>query len=283
MCSSDLGTPLMRGRYFAESDDAKSQLVVIVNREFAEHYWPRQDPIGKRMRLGTPKLKTPWLTVVGEVGDAKLISPDADAGEQFYQPVAQLEASAGPYASPTDLNGNTGFIVLRSLLPPSRMENVLRATVQSVDPQLPLAKVQTMEQVVSQAKAPRRITTALISIFALAAVFLAVLGIYGVSAFSVELRLKEIGIRMALGSPRGRVMSLVVLSGIKLAGVGCILGFAGAVGTSNIVRSFLFQVSPFDPFVIVSTVSAALALALVASAFPAYQAASINPGQVLRQ
>ena len=90
-----IGIPLIRGRYFTESDNADNQLVVIVNHEFAEHYWPHQDPIGKRMRIGTLKSGTPWMTVVGEVADAKLTSPDADASEQFYQPVAQLEKDAG--------------------------------------------------------------------------------------------------------------------------------------------------------------------------------------------
>lgn len=98
--------------HFTESDNADNQLVIIVNREFAEHYWPHQDPIGKRMRIGTLKAPTPWMTVVGEVADAKLTSPDADASEQFYQPVAQLEKDAGPLAQPTDINGNGNYIVL---------------------------------------------------------------------------------------------------------------------------------------------------------------------------
>src|SRR5277367_6505460 len=108
------------------------------------------------MRIGTLKAGTPWLTVVGEVADAKLTSPDADASEQFYLPVAQLEKDAGLLASPSDLNGNNGYIVLRSALPPEQMENALRATVRSIDTQLPLNQVQTMEQIVSLSEAPRR-------------------------------------------------------------------------------------------------------------------------------
>jgi hypothetical protein len=131
----------------------------------------------------TLKSGTPGLTVVGEVADAKLTSPDADASEQFYQPVAQLEKDAGRLALPTDLNGNGGYMVLRSALPPEQLENVLRATVRSIDVQLPLTQVQTMEQVVSQSEAPRRFNTIIISSFALAAVLLAVLGIYSIIAF----------------------------------------------------------------------------------------------------
>jgi hypothetical protein len=149
------------------------------------------------------------MTVIGEVADAKLTSPDADATEQFYQPVAQLEKDIGHYASPTDLNGNGGYIVLRSALPPEQTENVLRATVRSIDVQLPLTQVQTMEEVVSLSEAPRRFNTVVISSFAFAAVLLAVLGIYSIIAFSVASRVQEMAIRMALGSQRSHIVRLI--------------------------------------------------------------------------
>ncbi|MGC2581247.1 MAG: ABC transporter permease, partial [Acidobacteriaceae bacterium] len=244
-----MGIPLLRGRYFTEADDANSQLVVIVNHEFAQHYWPGQDPIGKRMRTGMVKSATPWMTVVGEVADAKLNSPDADAHEQFYAPVAQLEKDAGAYAQPTDLNGNSLYIVLRSALPPEQMENAMRAVVRNLDPQLPLTQVQTMDEVVAQSEAPRRFNTIIISSFALAAVLLAVLGIYSIIAFSVASRVQEMAIRMALGSQRSHIVRLVAVSGLKLAAVGCVLGLAGAAAAARILRSFLFGVSPFDPVV----------------------------------
>ena len=106
--------PLLRGRFFTEADKADSQLVVIVNRKLAQHYWPGQDPLGKRLRVGTPEMQTPWLMVVGEIADVKLNSPDSDAKEQFYQPEMQAEASIGALADPADLNGNGGYIVFRS-------------------------------------------------------------------------------------------------------------------------------------------------------------------------
>jgi predicted permease len=277
-----IGTPLIRGRYFTESDNANSQPVVIVNHEFAEHYWPHQDPIGKRMRIGTLKSGTSWMTVVGEVADAKLTSPDADASEQFYQPVAQLEKDAGSVALPTDLNGNGGYIVLRSALPPEQMENALRATVRSIDAQLPLTQVQTMEQVVAQSEASRRFNTIIISSFALAAVLLAVLGIYSIIAFSVASRVQEMAIRMALGSQRSHIVRLILVSGLKLAAIGCVLGLAGAVAASSVLRSFLFHVSPFDPVVMILTAIAVFVLAIAASAIPARRAASVDPLQALR-
>jgi putative ABC transport system permease protein len=278
-----IGTPLIRGRYFTESDNnAQSQLVIIVNHEFAEHYWPNQDPIGKRMRVGTLKSGTPWMIVVGEVADAKLRSPDADASEQFYQPVAQLERDAGPAALPTDLNGNSGYVVLRSALPPEQMENALRATVRSIDAQLPLIQVQTMEKVVAQSEATRRFNTIIISSFALAAVLLSVLGIYSIIAFSVASRVQEMAIRMALGSQRSHIIRLVVVSGLKLAAIGCALGLAGAAAASSVLRSFLFHVSPFDPVVMILTAIAVFVLALLASALPARRAASVDLIQALR-
>ncbi len=277
-----MGIPLLQGRYFTEADDANSQLVVIVNHEFAQHYWRGQNPIGKRMRVGTMKTNTPWMTVVGVVADAKLTRPDADASEQFYQPVAQLEKDAGAFAQPTDLNGNGGYIVLRSAVPPEQMENAMRTVVRNIDPQLPLTQVQTMDQVVAQSEAPRRFNTVIISSFALAAVMLAVLGIYSIIAFSVASRVQEMAIRMALGSQRGDIMRLVAMSGLKLAAIGCVLGLAGAAGASKIVRSFLFDVSPFDPLVLILATVAIFALALAASALPARRAASVDPLQALR-
>jgi predicted lysophospholipase L1 biosynthesis ABC-type transport system permease subunit len=222
------------------------------------------------------------MTVVGEVADVKLTSPDTDAGEQFYQPVAQLEKDNGADASPTDINGNGGFIVLRSALPPQQMENALRATVRSIDPRLPLTRVQTMEQVVSSSEAPRRFNTVIISGFAVAAVLLAVLGVYSVIAFSVVARVQEMAIRMALGSQRAGIMRLILQSGMKLAAIGCALGLAGAVAASGLLRSFLFGVSPFDPLTMIMAAIVVFLLALVASALPALRAASIDPTQALR-
>jgi predicted permease len=279
---SAIGMRLLRGRFFAPSDNATGQLVVIVNHEFAEHSWPHQDPIGKRLRLGTQHQKTPWLTVVGEVADAKLSSPDADAGEQYYQPVAQVSKDLGPLASPIDINGNGGFIILRSALPPQQMESALRAIVHSLDSRLPLTQLQTMQQVVSASEAPRRFNTAIISTFALAAVLLAVLGIYSVIAFSVASRVQEMAIRMALGSQRSGIVGLILQSGMKLASVGCAIGLAGALAASGLLRSFLFGVSPFDPAVMIVSTIAVFLVAGVASALPARRAASIDPMQALR-
>ncbi|MGA8742315.1 MAG: ABC transporter permease [Terracidiphilus sp.] len=277
-----MGIRLVRGRFFTEADHAGTQLVVIVNHKFAQHYLPNQDPIGKRVRVGTQQMQTPWLTVVGEISDTQLLSPDNPATEQYYMPVDQSEEAIGALAQPGDLNGNGGYIALRSAVPPEQMENALRSTVRSIDPLLPLTQVQTMEQVVSDSEASRRFNTVLISSFAFAAVLLAILGIYSVIAFSVASRVQEMAIRMTLGSQRSAIVRLVIESGAKLAAIGCVIGLAGAVAGSGLLKSMLFGVSPFDPLVLTLAAVGVLLLAVVASTLPAIRAASINPMQALR-
>ena len=279
---SAMGIRLLRGRVFTEADHAGTQLAVIVNHKYAQHFWPNQDPIGKRIRIGTPQMQTPWLTVVGEVSDTQLLSPDNPATEQYYISVDQAEDVIGTLGQPTDLNGNGGYIVLRSALPPEQMENALRTTIRSLDPLLPLTQVQTMEQVVAESEASRRFNTVLISSFAFAAVLLAVLGIYSVIAFSVASRVQEMAIRMTLGSQRSSIVRLVIESGAKLAVIGCIIGLAGAAAASSLLKSMLFGVSPFDPLVLTLAAIGVLVLAVVASTPPAFRAAAIDPMQALR-
>jgi hypothetical protein len=254
----------------------------MTNHKLAEHYWPGQDPIGKRLRLGTADVKSPWLTIVGEVADVKQDSPDVDTQEQYYEPVEQYKTSTGQLAGPTDLYGNSGYIAVRTTLAPEQMENALRSTVRSLDPQLALAQIQTMERTVSDSEAPRRFNTAVIAAFAGGAVLLAVLGIYSVIAFSVELRVREIAIRMALGSQRKGIVRLILRSALLLAAIGCVAGVLGALAVSRLMGSLLFQVNPFDPLVLAFAAVALLFVVLTASALPAIQAASISPTKALR-
>jgi predicted permease len=273
---------LLAGRFFTPNDTADTQLVAIVNHKFAQHFWLNGDPIGKRFRLGMMETQTPWMTIVGEVADVKENSPDQPTKEQWYQPVKQFEKSIGALGSPTDVNGNFGYIALRTAVPPEQMANTLRETVRSIDAQLPLNQVQTMEHAVSDSEAPRRFNTAVISAFALAAVLLAALGIYSVIAFSAALRVQEMAIRMALGSQRSGILRLVFASAAKLAAIGCAIGLLGAAAASHLLRSLLFEVSPFDPIVLVLAAVSVLLLAMLASLLPAQRAASINPMSALR-
>jgi len=276
------GIPIIRGRGFTPADDANAPLAVIVNRTLAEHYWPGQDPIGKRLHRGPMEAKLPWLTIVGEIGDVKELGADLPTQNQIYVPSAQVKAGVGSFATPEMRVGNNGYIVLRSAVAPEQMADSLRAVVRSIDPQLPLTDVESMDRVVTEDQAPRRFNTALISSFAAAAVLLSLLGIYSVIAFSAAMRTQEMAIRLALGSQRANVMRIILVSGAKLGLVGCGLGVAGAVLATRLLRSLLFQVDPLDPAVMALAAVSIFLLALAASLVPARRAASIEPMQALR-
>ncbi len=276
------GIPLVRGRDFTEEDGPGALLVAIVNHSLAQHYWPGQDPVGKRLRWGMPETPTPWMTVVGEIGDIRQTAADSDVQDQIYQPARQNVASYGSLARPDMLNGSGGFIVLRTILPPEQMANALRSAVRSIDPQLPLTQVGSMQRVITEGQASRRFDASLISTFAGAAVLLALLGIYSVIAFSAALRTHEMAIRLALGAQRSSVMGLVLASGAKLGLLGCVLGATAATFATSLLRSLLFQVDPLDPTVIVLAAISIVALALAASVIPARRAASVEPMQAFR-
>ena len=277
------GIRLLRGRDFTAADNASAPLVTIVNRTLAERYWPGQDPIGKRLHRGSAEATTlPWLTVVGEINDVKELAADLPTMNQFYIPASQAKADAGSFATPTMLSGNSGSIVIRGQRPPEQMAGELRAIVRSLDPQLPLTHVESMEQVVDEGQAPRRFQTALVCIFAAAAVLLAVLGIYSVIAFSVALRTQEMAIRLALGSQRSSVMRLILTSGTQLGLIGCGIGAFAALFATRLLRSLLFDVDPLDPAVLILAALSIFLLALAASIIPARRAASIDPLQALR-
>jgi ABC-type antimicrobial peptide transport system permease subunit len=219
---------------------------------------------------------------VGEIGDVKQLAADVPTEQQIYIPSSQMRDSAGSFAPPGMVTGTGGSIVLRGQMPPEQMADSLRAVVRSIDPQLPLTQVESMDRVVSEGQAPRRFNTALISAFAGAAVLLALLGIYSVIAFSTALRTQELAIRLALGSQRSSVMRLVLVSGAKLGLVGCGIGVVAALFATRLLRSLLFQVDALDPIVLVLATVSILLLALAASVVPARRAASVEPMEALR-
>jgi predicted permease len=276
------GIPMIRGRDFTSADREGAPLVVIVNRTLAEHYWPGQDPIGKRLHRGPKEADLPWLTVVGEIGDVKELAADVPTEEQFYIPASQAKADAGSFAPPGMLTGRGGSIVVRGELPPEQMANSLLAVVHSLDPQLPLTQVESMDRVVSEGQAPRRFSTALISAFAGAAILLALLGIYSVIAFSTALRTQEMAIRLALGSQRSSILRMILVSGVKLGLAGCAIGAFAAAFATRLLRSLLFQVDTLDPTVLVLAIVSILLLAVAASVIPARRAASVEPMEALR-
>jgi predicted permease len=276
------GIALLRGRDFTPADTLKAPMVVIVNRALADKFWPGQDPIGKRVRWGMQETPTPWMTVVGVIADVRQTTPDAPVQYQIYQPASQNAESYGALAPPDTLNAQGGSIVMRTSRDPEQSIEDLRGAVRQIDPQLPLTQVQSMDHAVSEAEAPRRFNAALISSFAVAAVLLALLGIYSIIAFSAALRTQEMAIRLALGSQRATIMQLIMVSGAKLGLIGCGLGAIAAVFATRLLRTLLFEVDPLDPTVIVFAALSIFALALVASLIPARRAAAIEPMQALR-
>jgi hypothetical protein len=278
------GIPLLRGRAFTQDDNERSQLVTIVNRKLAEHYWPGENPIGKRPHVGSVADSNPWLTIIGEVPNVTQGGPEQarDRQEQYFQPLAQVNVNPGTQAQPTDIAGKTMSVLVRTDLPPAAMEASMRAVFHSIDSQLAVDQLQSVSQALSVTEGPRVFNTVLISSFALAAVLLAALGVYGVIAFSVALRVQEMAIRMALGSQRSGIIRIILVSGTKLAAMGCVIGLAASTAASGLLRSFLFGVSPFDGPVRILAAIAVFLLTLAASAIPAQRAASIDPMQSLR-
>jgi ABC-type antimicrobial peptide transport system permease subunit len=201
---------------------------------------------------------------------------------QIYQPASQNTESYGSLAPPDSLNAQGGAIVMRTSRDPEQSIEDLRGAVRQIDPQLPLIQVQSMDHAVSEAEAPRRFNAALISSFAVAAVLLALLGIYSIIAFSAALRTQEMAIRLALGSQRSTIMQLILFSGAKLGLIGCGLGAVAAIFATRLLRTLLFEVDPLDPAVIVLAALSIFALALAASLIPARRAAAIEPMQALR-
>jgi predicted permease len=276
------GVPLLRGRNFNDADRADSPLVAIVNRSLAEHYWPGQDPVGKRIHFGLQNMPVPWMTIVGEIGDIRQSSADSPVEEQIYQPASQAKTTYGQFAPDGMLNANGGGIVVRTALPPEQITEALLAAVRSIDPRLPLTQVQPMERIVQEDQAPRRFNVILISAFAGAAVLLALLGIYSVIAFSAALRTQEMAIRLALGSQRSGVMQIILASGAKLGLYGCGIGTLVAFFATRLLRSFLFEVDPLDPSVLILAALSIFVLAMATSLIPARRAAAVEPVRALR-
>jgi len=274
-----LDIALLEGRTFTADDRSNKPPVVIVNQSMAKHCWPGQSAIGKRMHAGAPSRGYPWATVVGVVADTKLGSRDEPGIDQYYTSALQ-PAVLGNSEDSTGLP--SGYVTLRSALPPEQLVQTLRSTMAEIDPLLALQDVQPMRAALSNVEAPRRFNTDLITAFALGALLLAVTGIYAVVAFSVSLRTQEIAIRMALGAQRTGIARLVLLFGAKLAFLGCGLGVLGSLAVSRFVSSFLFEVSATDPVIYIAGVMVMILMALLAAAVPATRAASSDPIQVLR-
>jgi putative ABC transport system permease protein len=266
---STLGIPLLRGRFFDRRDQEASLPVVIVSEGMARHEFAGQDPLGQRIKRSGPDVASPYMEVVGVVGNTKYLGLANPVDAAYYTPVPQN-------------SGRKQTLVVRTAAAATALAPALRRAVHAADRDAVISSVATLEQAMADAVAQPRFRTLLLAAFAAAAVLLAAIGIYGIIAFSVAQRTHEIGVRMALGARRSDVLRLVVGPGALLALAGIGLGLAGALALTHLLTKLLFGVSATDPvtFTLVPLLLAAVALA--ASFLPARRAARIDPHLALK-
>ena len=263
--------PVLRGRGFTETDDEAHPRVVIVNEAFARRYFPDADPIGRRTIVPAPTRPAVAEAheIVGVVGDVRFLGPAVAAEPAFDLPIAQF-----PQADLT--------VLVRTSGDPLAVAPAVRAAVHEVDPALPVGRVTTLEALAAGSVAQPRFTAVLVGVFGAMAFLLAALGIYGLLAYTVSQRSREIGVRLALGARPRDVTRLVVGDGLAVTLAGVAAGLAAAAVLARFVRSLLFQVSPVDPLTFAGAAAALAAVALGASWAPLRRAGRIDPVRILR-
>jgi putative ABC transport system permease protein len=270
-----LEIPLLRGRLFNDRDDENAPLVAVINQAMAQTYWRGEDPLGKRLKLGRgragvgQRASKAWVTIVGVVADARTQSLANASVPQIYLSLYQ--------ETPKEL-----AIFLRGDLNASAIPDEVRAMVQSVDPELPVYGAQTLDDAVSASLEQRRFSMDVVASFAVTALLLAALGIYGVISFIVSERTRDIGIRLALGAQRGKIMAMVLRQGLGLAMAGAALGLVGSVIVSHLMAGLLYGVNPTDLLTFAGVTLVLTAVALVACYIPARRAMRVDPLVALR-
>jgi putative ABC transport system permease protein len=262
-----LGIPVLEGREFTHLDTLNAPGVIVINEAMARHYWPKEDPVGRAIRLGGPSGTR--LTVVGVVGDVHHWGLDETVYPQFFRPYTQ---AAWPSMT----------IVLHTTSSPGSFLAPVKQTLAEVLPDRPVSVVQTMEEIVRNSTGSRRLPMLLLSVFALLALTLAAVGIAGVVSYSVAQRTHEIGIRMALGARAVDVLKLVVSGSMMWVLVGIGVGAAGSIGLARLLGDLLYEVRPADPSVLVAVSALLAVVAFLASYLPARRAAKVDPMTALR-
>ncbi|HTZ97565.1 MAG TPA: ABC transporter permease [Terriglobales bacterium] len=261
--------PLLAGRQFSDIDTPSSPPVIIINKTLADLWWPHESPLGKRIKQGFPQDDGPYREIIGVVGDLKQDGPDAQQLPEAFEP-----ASQSPYQAMT--------LVVRTQAAPLSMASDVEAAIHSVDKDLPLSAVQPMTRYLSESLSRRIFSTLLLAIFGSLALGLAALGIYGVTAYAVAQRRREIGIRMALGASRQNVLTLVLSQGLRLGLLGVAIGLAASCLLTRWMASLLFGVSSRDPITFGLVALLLSAVALLACYLPARKAAQVDPMVALR-
>jgi putative ABC transport system permease protein len=267
-------TPLLRGREFTQEDTATSQPVAIISQSLAQRYWPNQVPLGKTLKPNIPD--APWYTVVGVVGDVRHQGLDADTEPTAYYPCTQLPKSIEP------LLGRYATFIVRSSESSASLLDSVRHAVAGIDSSVPIFAVKSMEEFLADAGSFRRLATSLIGLFAVLAVILAGIGLYGVMAYAVTQRTREIGIRMALGAKRGDVLRMIVVQGMRMGATGMASGIIGAVALSRLMASLVYQTSPTDIGTFVAVGVSLMIFVLLACYVPSLRATRVDPNVALR-
>lgn len=275
--------PLIHGRYFGLRDNQPgAPLAVIISQTLAHEYFAGKDPIGMHIKVG-PSFDSPMppMTIVGVVGDIKQGALDKATVPEMYEPLSQVAADLGSYGAMIGVVGGLN-VVMRTTGNPNTLASTLTKTVRQLDPRLAVSEVHTMDEVVSATESPRRFNTAIVTTFAVTALLLSLLGIYGTMAYTVAQRNREIAICIAVGASRGNILLGTLVRALKIAGVGICAGLALSVVVTRMVASFLFNVKPLDGIAMGGAVSLLLVCSAMAAWLPAKRAASVDPMRLLR-
>ena len=268
-----MSVPLREGRYFNAHDNEQSMPVAIVNETMAREYWPNGDAVGRRFTLGEPDEEEPWFTIVGVVADVRQMGIDVPVKGEMYLPYGQI--GAYDFYAPRDL-------AVRTSGDPSSLMGAVREAIRAVDPDQPISNVATMEEVLGREASQRRLGMILLTAFAILAMLLASLGIYGVLAYFVAQHRNEIGVRLALGATPAKILMLVLQKGMKLTLLGVAIGLAASFALARLMTSLLFGVKAVDPLTFAAVPLLLAVVALLACWIPARRAAKVDPMVALR-
>jgi len=264
-----MGIPFHRGNEFTDRDSVEMPGLAIINETAARKYWPGEDPIGRKIKRGRPESKNPWVTIVGIAGSASQLSLREESQPEIYVPYLQ--------------NTTPNFsLVVRTTSDPKTITGAIRKEVWTADKDLPVSNMKLMDELISNSTAQPRFYVILLTVFAALALILAAVGVYGVMAYSVTLRTRDIGIRMALGAQPMDIFKHVIGHALMLASIGLVIGLILAGTSTLVMKSLLFGISTADPLTLIVTALILLAVALLASYLPARKATKVDPMVALR-
>jgi putative ABC transport system permease protein len=274
------GIPIVRGRAFSPEEEAEARPVAIISRGLAARFWPGEDAVGKRVKWGLATATAPWMTVVGVAGDVVDGALGAEPIIHIYVPYTEIPDQQ--LAAPVLGLLRRMTVAVHGELDAVRFAVPARAAIAALDPALAVTDVTTLEQVVSDASAPKRFSAMVLTAFAVGALLLAGIGLYGVLAFGVAQRQREIGVRLALGAEVSEVMRLILRQGMGLTAIGLVIGGVGAAAAARLLRSQLYDTAVYDLWTFAAVPVVLALVALLACYLPARRAAGVDPMVALR-